>query len=298
MNAETNFEIDPWIRDLRWGVGSPFLMSLATAERGNSSLYSESGTFPINKEHAQLFAEKYSGHRVGYYFESLIEYWLKYIRGVEILARGYQVMEGNRTVGELDFVFRDERGQLNHWEAAAKFYLYCGDRTVKGSHYVGPNAQDTFELKREKIFAKQLPLSGRVFPEVAIRQAFVKGRIFYHPDSNRPDQLPFGLRGDHLRGIWLRQSELSRLEGGAGTKHSAYHFVKKPFWLSPECFKVSEYSPLSLREFREHLATHFSENKSPLLTSILVQEGGLWTESERIFVVADDWPESSIGSTA
>ena len=290
MNRVTDTDIDRWSSDLKWVIGSPFLMITADSDQGEQAQCPEIAMRDFSAEGAGEYTEKYSGHRVGYYFESLIHYWLKHVRKLEILAQGFQIINEGRTLGELDFVFRDEMGRVIHWEVAAKFYLYCEDREVKGSHYIGPNAQDTFELKREKIFDKQLPLSERAFPEVSFRQAFVKGRIFYHPEAKELESLPLGMMPDHLRGIWIRHGELSWLQREERTE-VAYHLIEKPYWLSPECFSVSGSSPFPFRKLIEHLAFHFSDSKRPVLISVLVQEGGLWQETDRVFVVADDWPE-------
>lgn len=287
MKSGGNVQNDQWIRDLRWVMSSPFLMSSDGLGEENSTAIEG---LELNERQAAMYSEKYSGHRVGYYFESLVFYWLKHVRGVEILAHSYQVLDEGRTVGELDFVFRDEEAQVVHWEVAAKFYLYCVDEKVKGSHYIGPNARDTFELKKEKIIGKQLPLSKVAFPEVSCRQAFVKGRIFYHPQQSRPDVLPDGLLKNHQCGMWLRFSEISWLDDCEKSKKMMYHLIKKPFWLAPECLSSTDESIVEFRELKDYLEAHFSEQKFPVLLSVLIQEEGLWRENNRVFVVADDWP--------
>ena len=115
------------LRDLEWAVASPPLMRGGTRH----SLVADGGCLPNH-------AARYSGHRVGYYFESLIDHCLRCGDGVEMLASGLQVRDGGRTIGELDFVFRDRQGRVCHWEVAVKFYLYCADWQVAGSHFIGP----------------------------------------------------------------------------------------------------------------------------------------------------------------
>lgn len=285
-------EHDRWTRDLRWAISSPLLMRPSAADEGDFSEPIDCGERGIEGEEiVGRFIEKYSGYRVGYYFENLIYYWLKHVCGVEILAQGFQVLHDGRTLGELDFVFRDESGEVHHWEVAAKFYLYGADQQIDGSHFIGPNARDTFERKRDKLFGRQLPLSETVFPEVSHRSAFVKGRIFYHPQQAGPEILPDGLMPNHLRGTWLRHADLSWLEGVPGIGSAAYHLAEKPNWLAPECFSVAERSPLNFSGLGEHLDAHFAERNQPVLLSALVREGDRWTERERVFVVADTWPE-------
>jgi len=238
------------------------------------------------------FSEHYTGHRVGYYFESLVYYWLKHERKVEFLAKGLQIQEegGGRTIGELDFVFRDTDGRVCHWEVAAKFYLFCADHQVRGSHFIGPNAADTYERKRDKLMVQQLPLSGSVFPEVTDRVPFVKGRIFYHPRQPRPQGLPQGLEREHLTGIWLRQSDLGWLKSEGTKREWRYRLVEKPFWLAPCTLTEADESPVDIPELDQLLEQHFAEKTQPVLISALQRENQRWVEDERLFVVANEWP--------
>ncbi|MGI9239856.1 MAG: DUF1853 family protein [Verrucomicrobiales bacterium] len=266
-------------RDLEWAVSSPPLMRGATLAPGHAC-------------HGLPGPEDcYSGHRVGYYFESLIDYWLRSELAVEMLAHRQQIQDAGRTIGELDFVFRDRQGRTCHWEVAVKFYLYCADRRVADSHFIGPNAGDTFERKWERLQTKQLPLCRHVFPEVSECSALVKGRIFYHPDQPRPSSLPDGLMPDHLRGIWLRASELSWLESAGPQSTWNFRILLKPFWLAPVRLDGSASPPSSLGQLRAELARHFDNSNHPVLVSCLSRVDGGWEEGERLFVVADGWPE-------
>lgn len=155
-----------------------------------------------------------------------------------------------------------------------------------GSHFIGPNAGDTFERKRDKLFGRQLPLSESVFPEVTRRFAFVKGRIFYHPKQPLPEVLPDGMASDHLRGIWLRISELEMLEGIAGR----FCLLEKPHWLAPEVLAILETNLLEFGELKARLDIQFSGDERPVLLCGLALEAECWRETARIFVVGDDWP--------
>lgn len=285
-----HFDRDRWIRDLSWAITSPLLMRPTKSGESEPTMVPDFEEATIEWAGAEWSPGKHPGRRVGRYFESLVYHWLKHIRGVEILAQGYQVVREGRTVGELDVVFRDEDGRVNHWEVAAKFYLHSGARKVGGSHFIGPNVLDSFERKRNKIFSKQLPLSGEVMPEVSRRAAFVKGRIFYHWQQPTAESSPELLMPNHLRGIWLRHCELSWLESENGLGASEYHLVEKPFWLAPEKIAFADASPLSFPKLRLHLEQHFSREKRPILLSALVREASCRQEVGRVFVVPDQWP--------
>ena len=260
-----------WLRDLEWAVTSPFLME--------SPLPLE----PFDVGEIELPSTRFNGHRVGYYFESLIEFWLEHVRGVDMIAKGHQVIENGRTLGELDFVFRDTDGQVHHWEVAVKFYLYSSVDNLHGSHFIGPNAGDTFERKRHRLIDHQLPLSRSVFPEIDQRSAFAKGRIFYHPNGTAPETLAEGLAPDHLRAIWLRHSELKLLE----SPDTAYRILQKPHWLTNE----SGADLLSFGELNKRLRDHFSEQNHPVLLATMRAQESAWSECSRVFVVSDRWPD-------
>lgn len=113
--------------------------------------------------------------------------------------------------GEIDLLFRDEQGRLNHWEVACKFYLQVDVSHVPITDYIGPNANDTLSQKATRLLKHQLPLGVRYFPEIEIREAFVKGQIFYHWQTGSRKSLPVELATDHLAGKWLRTREVPEL---------------------------------------------------------------------------------------
>ena len=266
------------LRDLDWAISSPLLMRGET----ENPIAAIGGLPPL--------AERYSGHRVGYYFESLIGHWLQSGDDIEILASGLQVREGGRTLGELDFVFSDRSGRVRHWEVAVKFYLYCADQQVAGSHFIGPNARDTFERKWDRIQRQQLPLCHRVFPRVDECSAFVKGWIFYQPEQVAPHALPEGMMPDHLRGIWLHHAELAWLEAAGRARGWAFCVLHKPFWLADLILGEADPPPACFASLGAELDRQFADAKHPVMISALRHCGGRWREDERVIVVPDAWP--------
>lgn len=273
------------LRDLKWAITSPSLITHAHAEE-NPSEVSDFQT--IDHQHLEDYLAPYSRFRVGQYFEGLVLYWLEHIRRLKIIARHHQLFEDNRTVGEIDILFQDEDGVLTHWEIAVKFYLYFPEANATGSHYVGPNVKDSFEKKMRRLFEYQLPLSQTHFPEVARRQAFVKGMIFYHPTCALPTQLPERLSPTHLRGTWLRISELSWLT----EQHGELLFLirEKPDWLSASLCNKADERLLSFEELQRQLETHFQEQTRPILVSAFTCPQGICHEIDRVFIVSDSWP--------
>jgi hypothetical protein len=272
------------LRDLEWVINSPSLIS-KPADQIVPHLPLDKRA--IDVDDLEGFLETRKDHRVGRYFENLILYWLVKIREVELLANAYQVQVERQTIGELDFVFRDEQQIVTHWEVAVKFFLYLPEINSTGSHLIGPNSADNFEKKITKLFRKQLPLSKTAFPEVARREAFVKGRIFYHPDDHSPSPNSPELSSSHLRATWVRESDLSRFER---SMHHRFQILKKPYWLSPvRCSDTPEL--LTGAKLIETIADAWKSNRHPVLVGELRDEGREWTEVDRVFVVPEEWPK-------
>ncbi len=286
MHQEPEFRQSRALRDLQWAIESP---SLITQPDQESELPDLPPLNLIDPRELEAFLAPYARFRIGEYFEGLVLYWLERIRGVNIIAQHQQVFENQQTIGEIDFLFQDEAGVLTHWETAVKFYLYCPEVNATGSHFVGPNVKDTFERKMRRLFAHQLPLSQQHFSDVTRREAFVKGWLFYHPDHERPTQLPDHLSPQHARGGWLHFKELDRLLNQ--DSNPRFLIREKPDWLSPAFCNSTDPALIDFDELHRHLAAHFQKSTRPILISVLTAQDAFYRESERVFVVPDHWPQ-------
>lgn len=269
------------LRDLDWAVKSPLLMS-------EGPVLEDLDLCQVDPAHLAAFLNAVTSRRVGRYFERLILYWLQHVRAARIVAESLPIRDHQRTLGEIDFLFYDEREQFTHWETAVKFYLHYPRENASGSHYIGPNAADTFERKTARLLEQQLPLSETHFPEVAVRQAFVKGRIFYHPHLGPPTYQPQHLAPDHLRGIWIRASELASLQEPGEAK---YRILQKPFWLAEGTVGDPDTGVFLLPDLEQLLAKHFADFSYPVLISRLADPRQPLLKPTHIFVVSESWPE-------
>lgn len=137
--------------------------------------------------------------RLGFYAEALMEFLLREHPRFDLLTVNHQVVMDGKTVGELDFVFRDLKlGELIHLELACKYYLKLPEVTgLEG--FVGLNKNDTLARKWNKMKSIQLNpkkewlesiegLDGQLPKSIAC----FKGRLFFqdeveiHPEIN-PD---------------------------------------------------------------------------------------------------------------
>ena len=270
MNAEP--DPNQLVADLAWAINSAPLVEL-----GNETAWASIDPAAVDVDELADFMNVRAERRVGHYFENLVHYWLKHVRGVEMVAHRQPVREAGRTLGELDFVFRDEADRLTHWEAAVKFYLLTNETPPR---YLGPNTADSLARKIRRLREHQLPLSARCYEDVVIRGAFVKGRIYHHVAAvSRPTIFP-ELHPRHLRGAWLHRSELSAAL--ALPEARSFTVLKKPFWLTPTADRRS------IKELERTVEDHFAHTKAAMHLALFDAQGG---ESHRWFVVPDDWPD-------
>ncbi|WP_354678920.1 DUF1853 family protein [Cupriavidus plantarum] len=171
--------------------------------------------------------------RLGRHAERLLHFALTHAPGLELLASNVPVRHrhdrGIRTLGELDFVWRDpSRGEVVHWEMATKFYLHVGE-TESGAPtvptapvvpvvpvvpttglraFVGPNLVDRLGDKLEHIVQRQLPLGDTPDARAALGCAIDRGEVYllgwlFYRDDILPSGLDaLGIAPDHLRGWW------------------------------------------------------------------------------------------------
>lgn len=284
---------DPHVRTLAWLLDAPDLLDAEAAPwqgriatLGPVDACTEDWLADLDRSpgalHAYLGLQPFM--RLGRYAEKLMAFYLEQ-QGM-LAAHGVQVRgERNETIGEFDFLVR--RGQeLLHWEFATKLYLL--ESSGHGRHadyFVGPGLADTLGVKIRKIMDSQLSLSQhpaarRHLPQaIACAQALVKGWLFYH-DRTPPAELPPGIARAHCRGFWCALQELDC---------SAQNFIVLPRleWLAPA--KTTAGRVLDRSALQAALALHFGQARAPALVSILAPHGSWMIETDRGFVVPDDW---------
>lgn len=141
-----------------------FLGYLQTKELWDGALFDlnqypiiDIGNFEIKLANKRL--------RLGVLVEQFIFACLKENKNLELLMTNIQIIQDNKTIGELDCLI-SEKGKLIHLELVYKFYLY--DPSIPGNEiakWIGPNRKDTLKQKLAKLKTKQMPL-------------------LYHPKSN------------------------------------------------------------------------------------------------------------------
>ena len=267
-----------FIDDLIWTINSPLLVDLTKLGVLHPIQESE-----IDKARLTDFMQKRITTRVGRYFENLVHFWIACHQGHEVIAHSLPIYEGKRTLGEIDFVFRDDQGELNHWEVACKFYL----QNDKDGEFIGPNSRDTLRNKLARMVEHQLPLGKTQFPEIAKQHTLIKGLAFYHWQNTKPLSLGF-LNRLHLNGIWMRahesQNYLTQADG-------LYRVLKKPHWLAEERPDNAAEGPWQGHQTASMVDAHFARDSRPLLLCKLPSDKDTLPEIARVFIVNNNWPE-------
>ncbi|MCY1290206.1 hypothetical protein D3C81_725250 [compost metagenome] len=253
--------------------------------------------------------------RLGRHAERLLHFALRHMQGLTLLAANVPVRHagahGIRTLGELDFVWREQAsGDVVHWEMAAKFYLMAGAGPVPAMHdFVGPNMVDRLGDKLGHLVGRQLPL-GRT-PEarallghvVDRSEVYLLGWLFYR-DGQVPAGLDrLGIAPDHLQGWW------STLDGwrarAAARPGLRWCRLPRSGWLSGALVPASGteevdalYATLAQR-FADPRHDHGWRREAPVMLCELEPAGhGWWRECSRGFVVPPGWEARALARAA
>lgn len=235
-----------------------------------------------------------SSRRLGLYYEKLWQFTLQAAPGVELLAANVAIRQGGQTLGEMDLLIRDTSGD-HHIELACKFYL--GPQHCSGldpANWLGPGGQDRLGLKLEHLRQHQLPLSRSPQGEAVLADWHVEsvqaelwlgGYLFYPWPSSCA--APLGAHSEHLRGLWLHRAQWPSF--AAQTAAARWQVLPRSRWLAPA--RADENSSLTLAQLELYLQQS-AEYRAPLLLVQLEQRlSGDWHEVQRLFLVADTWPQ-------
>ena len=262
--------------DLLWTINSPSLVQTGETNFQTANITRSD----VDVDELVNFVGT-PANRVGHYFERLVAFYLTKIRKVELVAQQQQIVRGGRTLGEMDYLFRDKAAQLVHLETAVKFYLHLPSQPYNGSHLVGPNSNDSFQQKLDRLLNHQLKLTDHapdlVGAQSVQRMAFVKGRIYYHLHHQSANVIVPGLADYHSHGVWFHANEWST-ERFANFKYICV--MLKPHWLSP----TATANQLDLIQFTSLVQERFANSHRPI--------HGCFNgdPNQCFFVVSDNWP--------
>ncbi|RYY80470.1 MAG: DUF1853 family protein [Moraxellaceae bacterium] len=139
--------------------------------------------------------------RLGIRFEHLLAFWLhdNTYHPFTLLGQGIKRMDGQRTVGEIDFLILNQDTQkIEHWEVAIKFYL--GEGHLNPEHWLGANRRDSLDRKLNHVCLHQFNVTHTDEHAIDLRRAIIKGRLYY--PAGKPVHYPNWATPQHLTGFW------------------------------------------------------------------------------------------------
>ncbi len=218
----------PHVRNLAWVLSSPALLSFLPNfaqpltvladdfwQRHYQTYVPKLQQLDLQPQPLIEFLEQHKNHRLGYYFEYLLLFWLqdRDYHHFELIKHRATIFTGKITIGELDFLIKNQQtGRIEHWEVAIKFYL--GHPPLNDAyHWLGPNDRDSLGRKLDHLAQQQFRFGHYQDHEIEQRCLAVKGRLFY-PSSHKSllaaatmeDGLAC-LSPQHLKGNWLLWDE-------------------------------------------------------------------------------------------
>jgi len=293
---------DPHVRALAWLLEGPDLLapdalcwqgkiaSLPESAAQDAALWLQQLDAAPEALHAFLAIQRFT--RLGRYAEKLLA-WYFQEQGC-LFAHGVQVQAGkDETIGEFDFLLRQQDALL-HWEFATKFYLlHAGlpGQTAPHSadYFVGPNLADTLGAKMRKILDRQLalgqhPAAQSHLPQpLASAQALLRGWLFYRRGESLPS-IEMGISEHHCRGWWCSLQELD-----AHVDASFCAILPRLAWLAPARLPLS--AGISRAALQAQLEEQFVTDTMPVMVVSLTMQNGWLLETDRGFVVPDDWQQ-------
>jgi len=207
-----------------------------------------------------------SNLRLGHQIEKVVSALIQASSNFELIAENVQIIADKITIGELDFIIKDQANQqLLHLELVYKFYVYDpAVSDVELKRWIGPNRKDSLLEKMEKLRTKQFPLLYRnqtqqVLKDINIEA--VKQTHCFMAHLFVPYVL-YGQEFSHINnqaivGYWFHYAELDQQ---LSVNELYYLPTKKEWGLNPADHQNWE----NFEEFKPKIVEEIGQKRSPL----------------------------------
>lgn len=202
--------------------------------------------------------------RLGKRVERFVAHQLKQNITISILAENVQIQEEKITVGEIDFIIKENQTPI-HLEIVYKFYLY--DETTGKTeieHFIGPNKRDSLLQKLTKLQQQQLPLlyntnTKKLLNKLnlnsteIVQKVLFKAQLFL-PYNCKSPELKL-LNSDCIKGYFISFVELSNFS------KCKFYIPEKVNWLQEIQTQVHW---LTFESFLPKASIYIEQKTSPL----------------------------------
>ena len=201
--------------------------------------------------------------RLGHRVEKIVSNLIKASTNYKIHYENLQIKQGNKTIGEIDFIIEEiQTKQLIHLELAYKFYLFDPTlSTTQLNNWIGPNRNDSLKEKVEKLRDKQFPLLHNPQTRALltdINTATIKQQLCLLTSLYVPYQSNVQLEPKYqkaVKGYYLEYDQFKTLEY---KEKSFYIPTKKDWGINPVNNKVW----YTFQEIESQLNTSIVEKQS------------------------------------
>ena len=199
--------------------------------------------------------------------EEFLQLYFEQSDNYKILAKGLQINKEKITIGELDFIVK-ENNSVIHLELVTKFYVYNPEEPIEINRWIGPNKKDSLVQKLHKLQSKQFPLLHKEPTKEALtslqlnnteieQQLCFKAQLFipYGFDTKKIEPT---VNLNCIVGYWLRINQVNTPD----FENATYFIPEKSDWY---CLPRSEVEWESFSTLLPRIVALHKSQKSPLV---------------------------------